>query len=105
PRRASEAVLAASAAGVAMDRAQGQLTTNTAIVIGKARGASAHNQNTAAAPARTSRATMKWRATRSAIRAIRGLLSSASSSALTISARRVCAPTASTDIQNGLAQL
>ena len=70
PRRASRVVAAATAAGVASDKAQGQVTTSTANAAGSAREGSTKSQNVAAHVASVTVSTTNQEATRSAVWAI-----------------------------------
>ena len=98
-------VAAVTAAGVASESAQGQVTTSTASVISKARAGSCvhHHQATAAAAAST--APTNQAAARSASRATAGFSAWARSSRRRMEASTVSSPTRSMRTTRGLSVL
>ena len=86
PRRAIQPALASRAAGVASDRAQGQVTTRMETATISARAGSCGHHPAQAAPAASSTASKKGRAILSARRATPGLLLAACSISATICA-------------------
>ena len=106
PSLASAPVEAASAVGVASDKAHGQVITNSATVIHKAVWASAYKvQPINTGTAKINSAATKLEAYFSANSATRGFCANARSSSFTICDKRVSLPTVSVRIISGLAAL